>query len=147
MAFHVRASVPVFLLLVLASQWAGLHARSMPGDYDAAEYVDATAGFRDPQDPAASVDTPTFTETFATQGSLDAPDSGYDYDSFASTDPADPSDEGVFLDSPETVQADTTSNGFPRPDDQVVFTQAQYDNDEVFFDTSSADTIYKANDG
>jgi hypothetical protein len=127
-----KGKVSLLLVLVLASQWTSLHARSVPGDFDTAEYVSTEGGNQDP-----SQDAPSFAETFTTQPS------SYNYvDSFADADSTDSADEdAVFVDSPESV---TTTDTAVQP--TTVFTQSQYENDEVFFDTSSADTVYKAND-
>jgi len=124
------------LLLLLASQWTLLYARSMPGDYDTQFYAPSHGGEYFPtqgDEPSAQSDMPSF----ATQDTTN-----YNYEeSFASTDAELPYD--TFVDSPETV----TTTGQPANNDQVVFTQAQYENDEVYFDTSNADTVYRANDG
>lgn len=134
-----RTLVPAcLLLLVLALQCTSPHARSMPGDYDTQFYAPTHGGDYFPtqtdDQPAVQSDMPSFaTHDTAT----------YNYDeSFASTD-ADDVPFDTFVDSPETVIASAP----PVADEQVVFTQAQYDNDEVYFDTSNADTVYRANDG
>jgi hypothetical protein len=56
----------------------------------------------------------------------------YNYDtSLASSDSTDSLPFDTLIDSPETVTL-------------VVYSQSAYENDEAFFDTSNADTIYRA---
>ena len=168
----------VLMVIVVASQWTALQARSVPGDIDTQEYVPTTVAFQeaDPEtwNPTAtpSEDSPSFAtdsfatesdvtsgttwdaEAFSTQDSLTTAEpteqSTYNYDdaSFATTEAELPFD--TFVDSPETITtpdpttslADDTAVAAPPP----VYTQAQYDNDEVSFDTSNADTVYRATD-
>lgn len=162
MAIKMATTTLMMLTLVLASQWTCLHARSVPGDYDTAEHVPTHGGYHDPQDPATSFDTqsdmPSFaaefdtpgetwdSQIFTSQDAVDAPEatqqSTYNYDSFASTNSTDQLDEGVFVDSPETVQTDNTTATSFAADTTTVNDL----DEEAYFDTSSADTIYKAND-
>jgi hypothetical protein len=56
----------------------------------------------------------------------------YNYDtSLASSDSTDSLPFDTLIDSPETVTP-------------VVYSQSAYENDEVFFEISNADTIYRA---
>ncbi|KAG0556834.1 hypothetical protein KC19_11G082500 [Ceratodon purpureus] len=169
--------VPVFVAIMLASQWTTIHARSMPGDFDTQEFVPTNGAYEefDPQDLSPDADTPSFatdsfaTDSFATESdptpetTWDAEtfatrdtDSGstrqstYNYDSsFATTEAELPLD--TFVDSPETVTTQDTSASFAddsalEANTEVVYSQSAYENDEVFFDTSNADTVYRAND-
>jgi hypothetical protein len=166
-------------VIVVASQWTALQARSVPGDIDTQEYVPTTIAFQeaDPEtwNPTAtqSGNSPSFaTDSFATESDV-TPGTTWDAEAFSSQDPlsaTEPSTDqstynsddasfatteaelpfDTFVDSPETITtpdpttslADDTAVAAPPP----VYTQAQYDNDEVSFDTSSADTVYRATD-
>lgn len=125
----VTKMATVLLLLVLAVQLTSLHARSVPGDYDTQEYVPIPSG--------NTFDTQSDMPSFATNQfdtPLETEQNPYNYDtSLASSDSADSLPFDTFVDSPETINP-------------VVFSQSAYENDEVFFDTSNADTVYRAKD-
>lgn len=174
-----RTREAVFVVIVMASHWTCLHARSMPGDYDTHEFVPTTGAYEDFDSRrvtpsfATQTDLPSFAseESFATESDTttattwaahsftthDSPvaDSGstdqstYNYQSLATTDADLPFD--TFVDSPETVTGqDTTTTSLA--DDAAVradggtHSHAEYENDEVFFDTTHAGTVYRADD-
>ena len=150
----------LLVVIMLATQWTPLHARSMPGELDTQEYVPVNGAYEqfasqdlNPESTMPSFATVSDVPTAPTWDSF-ATQTSYNYDgSFAAVD-AEPGADvpfDSFVDSPETVtQPDTTSLA----DDTVVqanqapptYTQKQYDNDEVFYDTSDAETVYRAPD-
>jgi hypothetical protein len=170
MKMATKALAAVLMVIVVALQWTALQARSVPGDFDTQEYVPTNGAYEefDPQDLNSDASMPSFAtesdvtpgttwdaEAFSSQDPLSATEpstdqSTYNSDdaSFATTEAELPFD--TFVDSPETITtpdpttslADDTAVAAPPP----VYTQAQYDNDEVSFDTSSADTVYRATD-
>lgn len=131
----------MLVMLVVASQWTSLHARSVP-----------QSGFRplnrddqqDTQSYAAGQDSTWDAESFTYEevvvSTPPTHQSRYNYegDTFASTEAELPFDS--FIDSPEIFQGNSAS--FANHE----YTQAEYANDEVFFDTSDAAHVYRAND-
>lgn len=155
------------VLMVLALQWTSPHARSMPGDFDTLEYVPTDQeypGFPQDTGSSAQFDTPVFTaqtgdafgsnpeidnsdatnwdaETFNSQDPVASHSEVAQYNSYAATEGELPYD--VLIDSPESVR-EPPSTSFAG--EVVYHSKAAYMNDEVFYDTSAADIIYKAND-
>ncbi|XP_024370179.1 pectate lyase [Physcomitrium patens] len=162
-----RVASLLTVLIVLASQWKSPHARSMPVDFDNQEYVPTDQEYPEfPQNTGSNAqsDTPVFAaqtgdafEYNSNNGNYDA--NNWDAETFASEDlvaspsqaaqsNADAATEGelsydVFIDFPESVR-EPPSTSFA--DDNVYHSKAAYMNDEVFYDTSAADIIYKASD-
>lgn len=147
----------VMVMVLVASQWTSLHARSMPGDYDTqqfqqrgfkplnSEYQSSQFDTQSNQASFAGQDNPWDAESFTYQDVVvptpPTHQNTYNYEgnTFASTEAPLPFD--TFIDSPETVQ----DNGASFAHEQVVHSQAEYENDRVFFDTSDANTVYRAN--
>lgn len=112
--------VATLFLLVLASQWAASHAgRPMgaPRTQSATEFGAKTRAPRLQKERKLSYDY-----TYSTGDS----DASFDAESFSSSAPT--GDEEYYIDSPETVQSVSSD---PNADD-------------VYIDTSSADTVYSA---
>lgn len=159
------------LLLLLASQWSSIHGRSMAGDYDTEIH---TADFQQSNDDAVTFAaewnvTQTDSPSFAVE--TDSPSyDGWDPVTFSSQDDtqtyspetglSEQADEqslpyDTFIDSPEILQdAGVSSFGEEEatpyqssdPAASTTPTAEAHANDEVYFDTSGADTVYKAKD-
>lgn len=138
----------LILLVTMASQWATLHCRS--GQWDNYNQYDQSysdnAGVTFSQLPTESSEFPSFSESKA--------ETPYDYytangdqrfsqawdDSSTSFSAQSRTDDGFY---PESTFAEQKT--YSSDDNQFSF-QANVDDDEVYFDTSAAKTIYKAPD-
>lgn len=133
-----------FFLLVLASQWAASHAGRLMAakTQSATEFGDGDQMPRFAKERKLaydysrdSVDAPWNAETFSSDTS------------FTSQEGETNDGEVIYIDSPETVVESALA------DDQTSFYQSDTafsypdpNADEVYFDTSSADTVYSASE-
>ena len=125
-------------LLVLASQWAASHAGRLMG----APNTHHQPGTKSPMPRLARERKLAYDYSHDSDASWDA----YTFNSDASfvTQDVETNDvEDTYVDSPETVQGSDVESSLAA-DPYNAFSYRDPNADDVYFDTSSADTVYSA---